>query len=53
MAMSAGGPNPAGKPQVKSLNCPSCGAALTLRCLQAVTVVCDHCHSILTHAIRA
>lgn len=47
MVMSAGGPNPAGKPQVKSLNCPSCGAALTLRCLQAVTVVCDHCHSIL------
>ena len=46
--MSASGPNPSGMPQVKSLNCPGCGAAITLRSFtQAVTVVCDHCHSIL------
>jgi hypothetical protein len=46
--MSASGPNPPGMPQVKSLNCPGCGAAITLRSFtQAVTVVCDHCHSIL------
>ncbi len=46
--MSASGPNAPQKPQVKSLNCPSCGAAITLRSFtQAVTVVCDHCHSIL------
>ena len=46
--MSASGPNPPGTPQVKSLNCPGCGAAITLRSFtQAVTVVCDHCHSIL------
>jgi hypothetical protein len=46
--MSTSGPNPPGPPQVRSLNCPGCGAALTLRSLsQAVTVVCDHCHSIL------
>jgi hypothetical protein len=48
MVMSTSGPNPPGAPQVKSLNCPGCGAALTLRSFnQAVTVVCDHCHSIL------
>ncbi len=46
--MSASGPNPPGTPQVKSLNCPGCGAAITLRSFtQAVTVVCDHCYSIL------
>lgn len=46
--MSSSGPTPAGTPQVKALNCPSCGAALTLRSFsQAVTIVCDHCHSIL------
>ena len=46
--MSASGPNPPGTPQVKSLNCPGCGAAITLRSFgQAVTIVCDHCHSIL------
>jgi len=46
--MSSGGPTPAGTPQVKSLNCPSCGAALTVRSFShAVTVVCDNCHSIL------
>jgi hypothetical protein len=48
MVMSASGPHPPGAPQVKSLNCPGCGAALTLRSFsQAVTVVCGHCHSIL------
>ena len=46
--MSTSGPNPPGTPQVKALNCPGCGAAITLRSFsQAVTVVCDHCHSIL------
>lgn len=46
--MSASGPNPPGTLQVRALNCPGCGAAITLRSLsQAVTVVCDHCHSIL------
>ena len=46
--MSPNGPTPSSAPQVKSLNCPSCGAALTLRSFsQAVTVVCDGCHSIL------
>jgi hypothetical protein len=36
------------KPQAKALNCPNCGAAITLRSFQqAVTVVCDSCHSIL------
>lgn len=46
--MSSSGPNPPGTPQVKALNCPGCGAALTLRSFtQAVTIVCDHCHSIL------
>jgi hypothetical protein len=48
MVMSSGGPTPAGAPQIKSLNCPSCGATLTLRSFsQAVTIVCDSCHSIL------
>jgi hypothetical protein len=48
MVMSGSGPTPPGAPQVKSLNCPGCGAAITLRSFtQAVTVVCDHCHSIL------
>jgi hypothetical protein len=33
---------------VKSLNCPSCGATLTVRSFgHAVTIVCDSCHSIL------
>ena len=44
--MTAGGPTPA--PQVKSLNCPGCGASLTVRSFgHAVTVVCASCHSIL------
>ena len=43
--MSSG---PGGVPQVRSLNCPNCGGALTLRSFtHAVTVICDSCHSIL------
>jgi len=46
--VSTSGPTPASTPQVKSLNCPGCGASLTLRSFgQAVTIVCDSCHSIL------
>lgn len=46
--MTPTGANPTGTPQVKSLNCPQCGAAIALRSLsQAVTVVCANCHSIL------
>lgn len=42
------GPTPTAAPQVKSLNCPSCGATLTIRSFEhAVTVVCNSCHSIL------
>ena len=43
------GPNPPGPvPQAKALNCPNCGAALTVRSFNhAVTVVCESCHSIL------
>ncbi|HKV26022.1 MAG TPA: DUF4178 domain-containing protein [Candidatus Acidoferrum sp.] len=48
--MGAGTPplsNPP-KPQVKALNCPSCGAAIVLRSLgHAETVVCASCHAIL------
>ena len=29
--MSTSGPNPPGPPQVRSLNCPGCGAALALQ----------------------
>jgi len=44
--VSAGAPPV--KPQVKALNCPGCGAALTVRSFNnAVTIVCDSCHSIL------
>jgi hypothetical protein len=36
------------KPLAKALNCPQCGAAITLRALgHAETVVCESCHSIL------
>ncbi len=43
-----GPPAAPAKPQVKALNCPQCGAAITLRSFQqAVTVVCESCHSIL------
>jgi hypothetical protein len=46
--MSTGGPTPPGPPQVRALNCPGCGASLTIRSFsQAVTVVCDNCHSVL------
>ena len=50
--MSAGTPplpNPPAKPQVKSLHCPQCGAAITLRSFQqAVTVArSDSRHSVL------
>jgi hypothetical protein len=48
--MSAGTPPLSGppKPQPKALNCPSCGAAITLRSFgQAETVVCGSCRSIL------
>src|SRR5690348_8963195 len=48
MVVSTSGPTPAGPPQVKSLNCPGCGATLTVRSLgNAVTIVCDSCHSVL------
>lgn len=41
-------PSQPAKPQVKALNCPQCGAAITLRSFQqALTVVCENCHSIL------
>lgn len=42
------GQTPPAKPQVKALNCPGCGASLTVRSFgNAVTIVCDSCHSIL------
>jgi hypothetical protein len=45
--VSAGGAPPV-RPQVRALNCPHCGAALILRSFgNAVTVVCESCHSIL------
>ncbi len=46
--MSTSGPTPPGTPQVKSLNCTHCGAALTLRSFgNAANIVCESCHSIL------
>jgi hypothetical protein len=46
--MSSVGPTPPGKPQVKALKCPGCGATLTIRSFgNAVTIVCESCHSIL------
>jgi hypothetical protein len=46
--VSSAGPTPAGAPHVKSLNCPGCGASLTVRSLgNAVTIVCESCHSVL------
>ena len=48
--MSAGTPPFSGlpKPQARALNCPKCGAAITLRSFgQAVTVVCSSCRAIL------
>jgi hypothetical protein len=50
MVMSAGTPPLSGlpKPQAKALNCPKCGAAITLHSFgQAVTVVCASCRCIL------
>src|SRR5215471_10156888 len=48
VVMSSSGPAPPGTPQVKSLNCPSCGATLTVRSFgHAVTIVCESCHCIL------
>ena len=42
------GPTPSGSPQVRSLNCPGCGASLTVRSFgNAVTIVCESCHSVL------
>src|SRR5271168_2661201 len=36
------------KPQARAVNCPQCGAAVTLRALgQASAVVCESCHAIL------
>src|SRR5215472_3718594 len=41
-------PGPPPKPQVRTLNCPKCGAAITLRTFgQAETVVCGSCRCIL------
>ena len=38
----------AAPPQVQSLTCSNCGASLTVRSMgRAVTIVCEHCHSIL------
>src|SRR6201998_2168456 len=46
MVMSSS--TPSGTPHVKSLNCPNCGATLTVRAFgQAVTIVCDSCLCIL------
>ena len=46
--MSTSGPTPTGTPQVKSLNCPGCGASLTVRSFgNAVTIVCGSCNSVL------
>ena len=46
--MSTRGPAPGGAPQVKSLNCPGCGASLTVRSFgNAITVICSSCHSVL------
>ena len=48
MVVSTTGPTPAGQPRVASLNCPGCGASLTVRSMgNAVTIVCDSCKSIL------
>jgi len=46
--VSTSGPASAGMPHVKSLNCPGCGASLTVRSFgNAVTIICNSCHSIL------
>lgn len=44
MVVSSTGP----APRVMSLNCPGCGATLTVRSFgNAVTIVCESCHSVL------
>ncbi len=49
--MSAGPPPPSrppAQPAVRAVNCPNCGAALTIRSMDhAVSLVCESCHSIL------
>jgi Domain of unknown function (DUF4178) len=46
--MSPNDPAAQTAPQVKALNCPSCGAALTVRSFgNAVSLVCSSCHSVL------
>src|ERR1700722_18081448 len=46
--MSPDDPAAPAAPQVKALNCPSCGAELTLRSFgNAVSLVCSSCHSVL------
>jgi hypothetical protein len=48
MVVSAGTPLSSSKPAVKAVNCPNCGASLTVRSMErAVSLVCDHCHAIL------
>ena len=48
MGTGSSGTPPPPVPKVKGLNCPSCGAALTVRAFeQSVTVVCASCHLIL------
>jgi hypothetical protein len=44
--MSASGQTP--PPQVRSFNCPNCGAPVVIRGFATtLSVVCDHCHSVL------
>jgi hypothetical protein len=46
--MSTTGPVDPETPRIDALNCPGCGAALTVRSLgNAVTVICEHCHAVL------
>lgn len=46
--MTINGPAPDGAPKTKALNCPNCGAAMTVRSYEhAVNIVCGSCHSIL------
>jgi hypothetical protein len=46
--MNTDGPGSSGGPRIDALNCPNCGAALTVRSQgNAVTVICGNCHSVL------
>lgn len=50
MVVSAGTPlsSSARGAAVKAVNCPNCGASLTIHSMgRAVALVCDHCHAIL------